>query len=105
MRWKLSGSVCNRNRDELAGIEGHHLGLAARSVVFPGEADFAVGEREQPAVGDGDAMGVMAEIGQHLLGPAERWLGVDHPVEAAELAETTGERLWLGKVGELAEEP
>src|SRR5215211_6769983 len=97
MRWKLSGIVQQEPADELAGIEGHHLGLAARSVVFPGEADFAVG--------DGDAMGVTAEIGQHLLGPPERWLGVDHPVEAAELAETTGERLWLGKVGELAEEP
>src|SRR5262245_37093774 len=39
-------------------------------------------EREQPAIGDGDAMGVAAEIGQHLLGPSERWLGVDYPVEA-----------------------
>ena len=54
--------------DELVGIEGHHLGLAVRSVVLPGEADLAVGERDQPAVGDGDAMGVAAEIGQHLFG-------------------------------------
>jgi hypothetical protein len=50
-------------------------------------------------------MGVAAEIGEHLLGPAERWLGINHPVEAAELAETTGKRLCFGKVGELAEEP
>jgi hypothetical protein len=44
--------------DELVGIEGHHLGLAARLVVFPGEADFAVGKREQPAVGDRHPMGI-----------------------------------------------
>ena len=47
--------------DELIGIECHHLGLAVTSVVFPGETDFAVGERDEPAVGDGDAMG----IGRH----------------------------------------
>src|SRR4051812_31894259 len=91
--------------DELIGIECHRLGLAVTSIVFPGETDFAVGEREQPAVGDGDTMGIAAEIGQHLFGPAEGRLGVDHPVEASEVAETTGERLWFGKVGELAEEP
>ena len=50
-------------------------------------------------------MGSAAEIGQHLFGPAKRRLGVDHPIEATELAETTGEGLWFGKVGELAEEP
>ncbi len=32
-------------------------------------------------------MGVAAEIGQHLLGPAEGWLGVDNPVEPAERIE------------------
>src|SRR5438067_13248085 len=50
--------VQQKAADELDGIECHHLGLAARSVVFPGEVDLVVGEREQAAVGDGDAMGV-----------------------------------------------
>src|SRR6202022_1569358 len=50
-------------------------------------------------------MGIAAEIGQHLLGAAEWGLGVDHPVEAAELAEMTCEGLRFGKVGELAEKP
>jgi hypothetical protein len=31
-------------------------------------------ERDQPAVGDGDAVGVAGEIGQHRLGAAERGL-------------------------------
>ena len=91
--------------DELVRTEGHRLGHAARSVVFPGEADFAVGERKQPAVGHGDAVSVAAEISQHLLGSAERCLGVDHPIEAPKFAETARERLWFGKVDELAEEP
>jgi hypothetical protein len=47
-------------------------------------------------------MGIAAEIGQHLLGAAEWGLGVDHPVEAAELAQMTCEGLRFGKIGELA---
>ena len=33
------------------------------------------------AVGDGDAMGVAAEIGENLRGSAERPLGVDDPCD------------------------
>jgi hypothetical protein len=73
-------SVQQKAADELVGIECHHFGLAVRTEVFPGKADLPIGEREQPAIGDGDAMGVAAEIGQHLFGASERWLGVDHPV-------------------------
>src|SRR3954453_2481740 len=49
--------------DEFFGAQGHDLGLAAVAVVFPGEVDFAVREAGQTRVGDGDAMGVAAEIG------------------------------------------
>src|SRR6202051_4642357 len=49
-------------------------------------------------------MGIAAEIGQHLLGAAERGLGVDYPVDAAELAEMTFEGLRFGKISELTEE-
>jgi len=98
-------SVQQKAADELIGIECHHLGDATLSVVFPGEAHLPVGEREEPAVGDGDAMGIAAEIGQHLFGAAEWWLGVDHPVEVLEFAETTCEGLRFGKAGEIAEEP
>jgi hypothetical protein len=40
-------------------------------------------ECDEPAVGDGDAMGVAAEIGQHLCGAAEGPLGVNNPVDAS----------------------
>ena len=95
-------SVQQKAADELIGIECHDLGDAALSVVFPGEAHLPVGEREEPTVGDGDAMGIAAEIGQHLFGPAEWWLGVDHPIEAPKVAETTCEGLRFGKVAELS---
>jgi len=49
-------------------------------------------------------MGVAAEIGQHLFGPAEWGLGVDNPVYVPEFIETTGEDLGIGEVREFAEE-
>jgi hypothetical protein len=82
-------SVQQKAADELVGIECHHFGPAVRAVVFPGKADVPIGEREQPAIGDGDAMGVTAEIGQHLFGASKRWLGVDHLVRPALQEATT----------------
>src|SRR3974390_361057 len=90
--------------DELVGIERHRFGLAGLSIVLPGEGDVAIGECDEPAVGDGDAMGVAAEIGEHLFGAAERRLGVDHPVDAPQLVEPDGEGGRFGKIGEIAEE-
>ena len=50
------------------------------SGVSPAEGDVAVGERNQSVVGDGDTMGVGAEIAQHMFWPAEGRLGIDDPV-------------------------
>src|ERR1700745_460330 len=49
---------------ELVCGPGVHLVFAVASVVLPGEADLAVGEPDQPAVGNGDAVCVAAEIGE-----------------------------------------
>ena len=67
--------------DELVGAKGHHLLLVVVAIILPAEADPAFGESHQAAVGDGDAMGVAAEIIKHLLGSAERALGVDDPCD------------------------
>ena len=61
-------------------------------------------EGDEPAVGDGDAMGVAAEIGQHLRGPAEGPLGVDDPVDAPHGVEVGCEGSRLGQSCEIAEE-
>ena len=49
-------------------------------------------------VGDGHAMGVAAEILQHLMGP-RRQACIDHPVLPVEAAEQFGELLWIGQSG------
>ena len=65
---------------ELIDSQTHEPLLVAVSGVAPAESDVAIGESNQPAVGDGDTMGVCAEIAQHMLRAAEGGLGVDDPV-------------------------
>src|SRR5437667_12774118 len=67
--------------DELVGAKGHHLLLVVVAIILPAEADLALRKTDQAAVGDGDAMGIAAEIIEHLLGSAERSLGVDDPCD------------------------
>ena len=65
---------------ELFDRQSHQPLLVAVSGVSPAEGDVAVGKSDQSAVGNGDAMGVGAEIAQHMFRPAERPFGVDDPV-------------------------
>src|SRR5215468_7909734 len=66
--------------DELVGIERHRpvpLGTI-EAVILPLEGDALVIERDQAAVGDGDAMGVAGEVAQDLRGSPEWAFAVDH---------------------------
>ena len=44
-------------------------------------------EGEDAAVADGDAVGVAGKVGEHLLGSAERALGIDVPFGPAGIAQ------------------
>ncbi len=88
--------------DELVSRKRHDLGLAILPVVFPGEADLAVVEPDQATVGEGDAVGVAAEIAEHLLGPGEWRLGVDDPVDLGRRVEPSGKGGGVGQAGERA---
>jgi len=61
---------------KLIGGERHPLvsRAAVGAVVLVPESDAVLVERDQPAVGDGDAVGVARQIGEHHLGSAERGL-------------------------------
>ena len=89
---------------ELVGRQCHDLVFVVVPIVAPVKADPVGGKRNEPAVGDGDAMRVAAEISQHLFGPAEWWLGIDDPVGPSELIEPLGERAGIGEMGEIAKE-
>ena len=72
---------------ELRSLKRHGPLLIAMRVVSPAEGDIDAVEGNEPVVGDGDAMGVAAEIAQHLLGSAHGLLGVDDPLLAVERTE------------------
>ena len=80
------------------------LFLVAMGGVSPLEGDVALGESDQPAVGDGDAMGVGAQIAQHMFRSSEGPLGVDDPVMAEQYPQPCCEGTRLGQGQEVAVE-
>ena len=84
---------------ELGGAERHLALLAAVGVVLPAKGDVLFLEGQQAMIGDGDAMGVAAEIAQHLHRSTEGGLGIDDPVVAVQAAEEFGELLGIGEGG------
>ena len=58
----------------------HQPLLVAVRGVAPAESDLAIAEGYEPVVGDGNAMGVCAEIAKCVFRSTERALRVDDPV-------------------------
>src|SRR6266702_3395313 len=81
--------------DELICGKAHHLMLfgALEPVVFIAEGDLIVVDVEQALVGEGYAMGIAAEVFDHLLRAAERGLGIDHPFAFAKGSQIVEEGL------------
>jgi len=52
----------------------------------------------------GQWMGISTQIGQHCLGAAEGWFGIDHPFDLAERREPRRKSLGVRQAGEIAEE-
>jgi hypothetical protein len=77
------------------GVKRHDLHPAAMAINPPAERDAIVVHADQPGVGDGNAVGLAAEIGQHLFLPAEGRLGVDDPWEATGFGKPAGEGIRL----------
>src|SRR6202035_2783317 len=98
--------VDQESADELGGSECHDLLALATfgPIVLPSEGDAGAVAGNQSAIGDGDAVGIARQIGQHGVWPAERALGIDHPFGAAQWREIRGERLCVSEGGVAAEE-
>jgi hypothetical protein len=92
--------------DELAGHEGHGAVslLPVATVVLVSECDAVRVEGDQPAVRDGDAVGVAREIGEHRLRSGEGSLAVDEPPRRPERREEGGEGISVAEMAVLAEE-
>ena len=92
--------------DELVGRQRHGLvaGGPLDPIVLVLEGDAVLVGGQQPAIGDRDAVGVARQIAQHLLGPGERLLGVDHPIDLAQWRQIGMECSLVGEPHMIAEE-
>jgi hypothetical protein len=82
---------------ELFDSQSHEPLLVAVGGIAPAEGDVALGESNQPAVGDGDAMGVGAEIAQDMFRAAEGPFGVNDPVVVEQHPQPSSEGARLSK--------
>src|SRR5579864_6514781 len=53
-------------------------------------------------VGDGNAVGIAAEILQYVFGSAEGWFGIDDPIFAEGRTQPGGEELGMGERGKFS---
>jgi len=63
--------------------------------IAPTKSDLAIGKRDQAMVGDGHAMGVTAEILQHIFRAAEGRLQLHHPLFSKQCSSPSGEGLGI----------
>lgn len=89
---------------ELLHRQRHQPFLVVMRGIPPAKRDLAIPQGDQSVVGDGDTVGVRAEIPQDMLRSSERSLAVDDPVVAKQLSEPGGEDLGLGEELEVAME-
>src|SRR5215213_1191489 len=101
----VRNGVKQETADELVGIERHYLLPAARSIILPSECDAIAVDADEAGIGDGNAMGIAPEIGQHLFGSGKWRLGIDHPVDTPRFFDNVIERRRIGQAGDIAKEP
>lgn len=65
---------------KLPRAQRHQPLLAFVGIVFPAERDVAIGNLDDPVIGDGDTMRVAGQVLENVLRSSERPFGVNHPV-------------------------
>jgi len=98
--------VGEKAADELVDRERHHLGPVTPigAVVLPFKGHACIGDADQAAIGDCDAVGVARQIGQYRLGSAERAPAVDDPFGVPQCRQISSEGPTLDEAGMIAEE-
>ena len=72
--------------------------------ISPAKRNLVIQERDEPVIGDRHAMRVGSKVAKHLLGSAESWLAVDHPLQRKELTDETPKQSRLRQTSEAAME-
>src|SRR5262245_65024815 len=92
--------------DKLARLERDGLVAvgAIDAIILVGERDALGVGLDQPAIGDGHAVGVAGEVSKYLLGPGEWALGIDVPVGVVERLQPGLEAIFAREIGVRTEE-
>jgi hypothetical protein len=90
---------------ELIGRQSEESFLVFVSGVSPAKRDLVIQEGNEPAIGDRHPMRISAEVAQHLLGPAEGRLAVDHPSRRIKLTDQTPKQFGLSHAAKQAVKP
>ncbi|NRP75488.1 hypothetical protein ILFOPFJJ_06411 [Ensifer psoraleae] len=90
--------------DELVRCQRHRARGIVVAVVAPAEGHAGGVSADEAAVGDGDAMGIAAEIGEHPFGRSERRLGIGDPALLAQRTQRPRQGIAVAKRREGAEE-
>ena len=98
MRTKPCGRMCSkkRHKNSSSDRDSNFCSLWC-SGITPAKSDLAIGEGDQAMVGDGHAMGVAAQILQHIFGATEGTFQVDHPVLSVAVAAARQRRSWVAQ--------
>jgi hypothetical protein len=89
---------------ELVHGQGHEALLVAVGGVSPAEGDLVARQGNKAMVGDGDTMGVGAQVVEDIFWTPEGGFAVDDPVPTEEWAQERGESLGRGERLQLAVE-
>ena len=65
--------------------------------IAPTKRDLPISKGDQSMVGDGHAMGVTAQITEHMLWASERAFRVDHPVLSEQWSQPRSKGFWLSE--------
>ena len=87
---------------ELVDRQSHQPFLVAVRGISPAKGDVMVGKSNEPVVGDGNAMGIVAKIAQCMFRAAEWSFGVNDPVMTEQQPEPGCEGSGLGEWDEVA---
>ncbi len=77
--------------DEFLSGQSYNIAFIAGGAVAEGKGDLTVLDVENAVVGDGDAVGIAAEVVENFIRSSERGLGINDPALLAEPGEQAGE--------------
>jgi hypothetical protein len=90
---------------ELIGRQREESFLVFTSGVSPAKRDLVILAGNESGIGNRNAVGVSAEIAQHLLGSTERRLAVDYPSRGVKLTDQTPKQFGLRQAVKQAVKP